>query len=191
MASARVFVVAIAVVMTVTACGGASQEGEPASGSGQDYPIVTEEEVAHTAEGHPVPPDSYSAEPSASCERLSYKSTAGPGYLVAPPQPGLTAKALDERLVEVTWSFHSLPADCLPLQVQLGIVATDGGTPTTKFVTVKGVTGSAQLRYPDFLPPPNVALGTSYSRGSITFQDGTTRSGVVFQSRTARVLISR
>jgi hypothetical protein len=111
--SARVF--AMAVLMTLTACGGASQEGEPGSRSAEDYPIVTEEEVAHTADGHPVPPDSYSAEPSASCERKPYKSDAGPGYFVAPPRPGLTAKALDERLVEVTWSFRSLPADCRPV----------------------------------------------------------------------------
>jgi hypothetical protein len=191
MASARVFVVAVTVLMTVTACGGASQKEEPASRSAQDYPIVTDPEVAHTADGNPVPPDSYSSEPSASCERRPYKSTTGPGYFVAPPRPGLTAKALDERLVEVTWSFHSLPPDCRPTRLRVGILATDAGAgAASKFVTVKGLTGSVQLRYYDFLPPPNLALANSLYRGSITFQNGKTRS-FVLESRNARVLIRR
>jgi hypothetical protein len=187
MANARLLVVAVAGLVTVTACGGASHDGQPAASDAQSYPIVTDPPVAHTADGQPVPPRSYSAEPSASCERRPYKSAAGPGYFVAPPRPGLTAKALDERLVEVTWSFRSLPADCRPMGVEVGIVATDA-TPTTKFLTVKGLTGSAELRYPDFLPRPNVALAYSFYKGSVTFQSGKTRS-VLLQSRNARVLI--
>jgi hypothetical protein len=192
MANARLFVVAVAGLVTVTACGGASQEGEPASRSAPrsatDYPIVTEADVAHTADGHPVPPRSYSAEPSASCERRPYKSAAGPGYFVAPPRPGLTAKALGERTVELRWSFRSLPPDCRPTLVKVGIVATyaDAGA-VTKFVNVKGLTGSVQLRYYDFLPPPNVALANSLTQGTLS---GKTRK-LWFQSRNARILIRR
>jgi hypothetical protein len=186
------FVVALAALMTLTACGGASQEGAPASRSAEDYPIVTEAPVAHTADGNPVPPDSYSAEPSASCERHPFKSAAGPGYSVAPPRPGLTAKALNERLVEVRWSFRSLPSDCRPTLVEVSIVTTYAGSGAIgKFVPVKGLTGSARLRSYDFLPPPNVALARSYAKGTLTFEDGTTRSGIVLESGSTRVLIGR
>ena len=127
--------------------------------------------------GHPVPPRSYFAEPSATCERRPYKSVAGPGYFVAPPRPGLTAKAVSEREIELRWSFRSLPDDCRPALVRLSIVATyaDAGT-VGKFVTVNGLTGTARLRFYDFLPPPNVAVATSVThRGKLWLQSCDTR----------------
>jgi hypothetical protein len=89
----------------------------------------------------------------------------------------------------------SLAARRLPPRgLYVGIVAISAdadATPSTRFATVKGLTGSVQLRYPDFLPTPNVALAYSFYKGSVTFQNGKTRSGLLLQSRNAQVLIRR
>jgi hypothetical protein len=59
----------------------------------------------------------------------------------------------------------------------LSIVATyaDAGT-VGKFVTVNGLTGTARLRFYDFLPPPNVAVATSVThRGKLWLRSCDTR----------------
>jgi hypothetical protein len=70
-----------------------------------------------------------------------------------------------DRVVEVRWSFRSLPADCPPAKLQISIVANvPHATPTGRFVTVSGLTGSVTLRYPDFLPPPDLAIAHAWTR---------------------------
>jgi hypothetical protein len=62
----------------------------------------------------------------------------------------------------------------------VSIVANDdtGATPTTVTVPYTGQTGTTTLEYPEFLPPPDVALASAVmSRGE--------------RSRTAKVLIRR
>lgn len=99
---------------------------------------------------------------------------------MVPPRPGLSAKAVSARVVEVSWWFEDVPSDCRPAQMLVSIVANDasGATPTTVTVAYTGSTGAATLRYPDFLPPPDVALASAVmARGP--------------RSRTAKVLIQR
>lgn len=95
-------------------------------------------------------------------------------------RPGLSATAVSERSVEVSWSFEEVPDDCRPVSVLVSIIANDAptATPTTVTVPDSGETGTTTVDYPEFLPPPDVALGsTVMARGQ--------------RSRTAKVLIHR
>jgi hypothetical protein len=73
-----------------------------------------------------------------------------------------------------------MPNDCRPLSMLVSIVANDAtlATPTTVTVPYSGETGTTIVEYPDFLPPPDVALTSAVTpRGE--------------RSRTAKVLIRR
>ncbi|MGH3036095.1 MAG: hypothetical protein ACRDMU_02845 [Gaiellaceae bacterium] len=172
-------------VLIVAACGGS----QPAADHRDDrYPVVTDPPPAYgetVTEGgalvsRPVKPTEYETEPSASCERQPYKSQSGNGLIIVPPRPGLAAEALSERSVKVSWWFEEVPTDCRPASLLVSIVANDasGATPTTVTVPFEGQIGEATLAYPEFLPPPDVALVSALMpRGE--------------RSRTARVLIRR
>ena len=178
-------VVSVSLVFLLAACG-ASQQGAVA---GDDlYPVVTDPPpeygetvtVGGAMVSKPVKPTQYETEPSPSCERRPYKSASGGGLMIVPPRPGLSAKAVSERSVEVSWRFEDVPDDCRPVSVLVSVVANDAptATPTTVTVPYSGETGTATVDYPEFLPPPDVALGSTVMvRGQ--------------RSRTARVLIHR
>lgn len=84
------------------------------------------------------------------------------------------------RTVKVSWRFEEVPIDCRPASMLVSIVANDatGATPTTVTVPFTGETGATTIDYPDFLPPPDVALA------SAVMAQGR-------RSRTAKVLIHR
>jgi hypothetical protein len=179
-------VLSLCVVLLLAACGG-SQQG---AGAGDDlYPVVTDPPVEHgeavtepsgAIVSKPVKPTVYETEPSPSCERRPYKSASGGGLIIVPPRPGLSARAVSVRSVELSWWFDEVPSDCRPVAMLVSIVANDatGATPTTVTVPFTGKTGTATVEYPEFLPPPDVALASSVmARGQ--------------RSRTARILISR
>jgi hypothetical protein len=166
--------------------------GDPNRGAGPGehrYPVVTDPppqynepvtEASGAVVSRPVKPTEHETEPSPSCERQPYKSASGGGLIVVPPRPGLTAKAVSTRSVEVSWRFENIPGDCRPVSMLVSIVANDasGATPTTVEVPFTGQNGSTVLEYPEFLPPPDVALASAVmSRGE--------------RSRTAKVLIRR
>jgi len=178
-------IVLAASLVFLAACG-ASQQG--AEGGDDLYPVVTDPRPDHgetvTVGGamvsKPVKPTEYETEPSPSCERQPYKSASGGGLIIVPPRPGLSAKAVSERSVEVSWWFEEMPDDCRPLSMLVSIVANDAtlATPTTVTVPYSGETGTTIVEYPDFLPPPDVALTSAVTpRGE--------------RSRTAKVLIRR
>jgi hypothetical protein len=178
-------VLCLVVPFVAVGCGGAQQAGN--SGA-SDYPVVTDPpptygepmtEPSGAVVLRPVKPSEHETDPSPSCERQPFKSPYGGGLVVVPPRPGLTAKALAERTIRLSWQFEAVPEDCRPSSMRISIVANDarGATPTTESVPYTGRTGAATLTYPDFLPPPDVALA------SATMANG--RS-----SRTAKVLIS-
>jgi hypothetical protein len=100
--------------------------------------------------------------------------------IVVPPAPGLRAVALSDREIRIEWSFRNLPEECRPAAVRLSVVANDdvGATPTNTEVEVDGLAGVTEVTYPDFLPPPDVAMASAF------MGDGR-------RSRTVRVLISR
>jgi hypothetical protein len=178
-------VLSLFLVFLLAACG-ASQQGAEA---GDDlYPVVTDPPpeygetvtVGGAMVSKPVKPTEYETEPSPSCERQPYKSASGGDLMIVPPRPGLSAKAVSERSVEVSWRFEEVPDDCRPVSVLVSIVANDApsATPTTVTVPYSGETGTTTVDYPEFLPPPDVALGsTVMARGQ--------------RSRTAKVLIHR
>jgi hypothetical protein len=178
-------IVLAASLVFLAACG-ASERGPEA---GDDvYPVVTDSPPEHgetvTVGGatvsKPVKPSEYETEPSPTCERQPYKSASGDGLLVVPPRPGLSAKAVSARSVEVSWWFDEVPDDCRPVSLLVSIVANDDplATPTTVTVPYNGGTGTTTIEYPQSLPPPDVALTSAVmARGA--------------RSRTAKVLISR
>jgi hypothetical protein len=173
-------------LLLLAGCGDSNQGFEP----GDDrYPVVTDPppeygepvtEASGAVVTRPVKPTEHEAEPSRSCERQPYKSASGGGLIVVPPRPGLTARAVSKRSIEVSWRFAEVPRDCRPVSMLVSIVANDdtGATPTTVTVPYTGQTGTTMLEYPEFLPPPDVALASAVmSRGE--------------RSRTAKVLIRR
>ncbi len=166
-------------------CGGAQQADNGGAG---DYPVVNDPppmygepmtEPSGAVVIRPVKPSEHKTAPSPSCERRPYKSSTGGGLLVVPPRPGLTAKALAERTIRLSWRFEAVPEDCRPSSILIAIVANDarGATPTTASVPYTGGKGEATLTYPDFLPPPDVAFA------SAVMANGP-------RSRTAKVLVS-
>jgi hypothetical protein len=153
-------VLAACALLLAPACGGSSQIADEGQG---EYPVVTDPppeygetvtEPGGALSSRLVKPEEYETEPSPTCERQQYASASGEGLIVVPPRPGLG--------------------------MLVSIVANDspGATPTTVTVPFTGDTGAATLRYPDFLPPPDVALASAVmARGP--------------RSRTAKVLIQR
>jgi hypothetical protein len=98
--------------------------------------------------------------------------------VVIAPAPGLRAVAVTEHTTRLEWSFRNLPDDCRPVELLVSVVASGHSPPTTERLKIAGVKGSAKLTYPDFLPAPDVALASSYSREG-------------HRSRTVSVLIRR
>ena len=178
------FVLAGCALILPAACGGSQAVGE----AGLDqYPVVTDPPPAYSETvtdpsgatwSRPSKPEEYEIRPSSTCERQPYKSASGGGLVVVPPRPGLSAKSVSAKTVEVSWWFNSVPPDCRPAGLLLSIVANDAphAAPLTVTVPFTGEKGVGTVRYPDSLPPPDVALA------SAVMADG--RS-----SRTAKVLI--
>lgn len=178
----------VLVLLGVTGCGGSTSTGSP-----EDYPIVESptpqmQRPVTTPGGAvvtlPALPTVYETDPSPTCERAlaTFHDGSQPARrpIVIPPAPGLRAVAVTEHTTRVEWWFRDLPADCRPVAI---LVAVRNGTdpratPTTKQVEVQGVTGSTEITYPDFLPPPDVANASAYSREG-------------HSSRTMTVLIKR
>lgn len=180
----RVVSIAVAVLLGAACAGPDSPAGADAR-----YPVVTDPppargetitEPSGATSSRPLKPEGYETAPSPTCERQPYKSGSGGGLIVVPPRPGLEARAVSVRTVELKWWFEDVPGDCRPETMLLSIVANDApsATPTTVTVPFSGRTGSATVSYPDFLPPPDVALASAVmARGE--------------RSRTARVLVRR
>lgn len=181
-----------AVMLLAAACGGPG-EGASAPAAATTYPLVTETGPGHqpavtTADGAvvslPALPAVYEVAPSPSCERVlaTFHDGSNPARrpIVVPPAPGLRAQAISERTVRIEWWFESLPEDCRPQFLLLSIRAGKdvGATPTTKQFPATGPRGSAEITYPDFLPPPDIALASA-----LTDQGR--------RSRTVTVLVSR
>ena len=69
----------------------------------------------------PPKPKVYSTKPSHTCERRPYASANAGKTYVAPPMPGLSAKASGKDKVEVSWSFDEMPGDCRPVKLIVGL----------------------------------------------------------------------
>lgn len=149
--------------------GGCSDDEEPAGvstqGAGGEYPVVGPEtetiprEVTTLPNGTvvyaPPAPSAFQVEPSASCERIPLAN--GPPY-VAPPRPGLSARRADQRTVEVSWRFRSLPADCRPVRVELKLRGSPGEvSPYQKEVRVAGTRGTTSFRLDERYSEPVTA----------------------------------
>ena len=171
-------------VVAVGGCGGSS--------GSSSYPTVVVEPPKYgpavtTANGaivrEPLPPGNYAAVPSPSCEWVSYKSSpqGAPGKaFLSPPAPGLRAKAISARTIRIDYSFTSLPGDCKPSYITLGILASGSSlaTPRVEHFPIHGMSGEATLAYASFLPRPDVALASADMSNGLT-------------SRTVKVLIRR
>jgi hypothetical protein len=181
----------LGIALLAVGCGADQQSRSGADGEG--YPLVTETrpeyQPAVTTESGavvrlPLKPSEYEVDPTPTCERMMATfhdgSTPARRPVVVPPRPGLRAKAVSSHEVELTWWFESLPSECRPKQLLLSVTAGDhvGATPTTKEIAVADLSGAMRIVYPEFLPPPDVAMASSLSA------DG-------HHSRLARVLISR
>ena len=174
--------------VSAAGCGGATGPGRS-----DEYPLVEEappkrQPPITTANGAivqlPALPTTYTVSPSPTCERTAVTVHGGDepasASVVIPPRPGLKATALTTRTTRIDWSFRDLPADCRPVAVSVAVRngSDPAATPTTKEVDVDGLSGRTEITYPDFLPPPDVAMVSAYS------EDG-------HRSRAASVLIRR
>jgi hypothetical protein len=173
------------VLVGVAGCGGSTSSGSP-----DDYPMVESPPPEHqppvtmpngAVVTLPALPTVYETDPSPTCERELVSYPDGIRPVAVPPAPGLRAVAVTTRTTRIEWSFQDLPEDCRPVEILLSVVAgTDPrATPTTeRGVEITGVTGSREVTYPEFLPPPDVARASAYSREG-------------FRSRVVSVLIRR
>jgi hypothetical protein len=114
----------------------------------------------------PVPPRVYSTRPAASCEWVAYQPTRNKppgGASLSPPAPGLKAVALSRRTVRIEYSFRTLPADCRPSFVTVGIVASRSAvaTPWVEHFRIHGLSGTGTLTSSPYYPPPDVATATA------------------------------
>ncbi len=149
------------------------------AGSSEDYPLVEPTQPERqppitTANGAvvslPALPTVYTTDPSPTCERVvaTFHDGSQPARrpVVIPPAPGLQAAAITKRTTRLEWSFRDLPADCRPVAVLVSVRngSDASATPTTKQVGVDDAKGSTEITYPDFFPPPDVAIASAYSR---------------------------
>ena len=144
-------------------------------GSNKTYPTTVVPPPKHlppitTANGAvvwlPVPPHVYSTRPAASCEWVAYQPAHNkpPGQAsLSPPAPGLKAVALSKRTVRIEYSFRTLPADCRPSFVTVGIVAGRSAvaTPWVEHFRIHGLSGTGTLTSSPYYPPPDVATATA------------------------------
>jgi hypothetical protein len=146
---------ALVTLVGLTACGGSANPGSPG-----DYPLVDATS--------PIDPSSYETVASPTCERAiaTFHDGSQPTKrpIVIPPAPGLRATAVTEHTTRLEWSFRDLPDDCRPVVLRVSVVATGRSTPTNQEIKVTTTTGTTEITYPDFLPAPDVALASAYSR---------------------------
>jgi hypothetical protein len=116
--------------------------------------------VQAATEQWPPRPTAYVVKPGTRCVPTPVKGQGGTRTMLAPPSPGLRANAVSLRTVALAWSFETLPENCRPEALTLGIVTNRStrATPTTRYVPISGLTGTKRITYPSFLPPPNVAM---------------------------------
>jgi hypothetical protein len=112
----------------------------------------------------PPRPTVYRVAPKMSCQRITVYTANGKRIALAPPSPGLTAKALSPRRIRLHWWFTKLPEACRPMALALGIEAYKRGLPVVVHTPRRGLSGYRVLRYYDFYKPPDVALASSYTR---------------------------
>src|SRR5437660_9896707 len=150
----------VGAILCLTGCGGSSSEAA--------YPTVIVPPLKHlppvtTPNGAVVwlnrLPRAYSTRPSASCEWVAYRPDRNkpPGPVsLSPPAPGLKATALSPRRIRIEYTFRTLPADCRPSYVTLGIEASQSvsATPNAKDFRLHELSGTETLTYPSFLPRP-------------------------------------
>lgn len=171
---------ALLVLLGVTGCGG-STGPDRAEAPATQPPVTTPD---GSVVRRPSLPTSYEADPSPSCERAiaTFHDGSQPTKrpVVIPPAPGLRAVAVTEHTTRLEWSFRELPDDCRPVELLVSVVAAGdpSATPTTQSVRITGVAGTTEIVYPDFLPPPDVAHASAYSREG-------------HRSRTVSVLVRR
>ena len=163
----------VLVVLGLTGCGGSSSVR-----SSNEYPLVEQpppkwQPPVRRANGSvvrlPALPTVYQIDPSTTCERqlATFHDGSEPPRrpVVIPPRVGLEAVAITKQTTRLQWSFRQLPADCRPEAVLLSVSnwSHPGATPTNKWVPVRGLEGSTEITYPDFLPSPNVAIASAHS----------------------------
>jgi hypothetical protein len=160
---------ALVTLLGLTACGGSAGAGSP-----EDYPLVDATS--------PIDPSSYETVASPTCERAiaTFHDGSQPTKrpIVIPPAPGLRATAVTEHTTRLEWSFADLPDECRPVVLRVSVVATGRSTPTNQEIKVTRTTGTTEITYAEFLPAPDVALASAYSREG-------------HRSRTVSVLIRR
>jgi hypothetical protein len=122
--------------------------------------------------------------PSASCESSTSTGPAGKRQILVPPRPEVRAVAVTVRTTRIEWSLGEVPSECRARSLLVSVHASRSSraTPRTEYVEARGSSGSTEIVYADFLPPPDVALVsalTADGRRSETVSVRIDRSGDV------------
>jgi hypothetical protein len=127
----------------VDAPGQASRAGDRGPGSR----IIT------TASGvvlsTPPKPGSTLTRPSSRCAQVLVSRTGKDRRLRAPPIPGIQARRLDARAVELKWRFESNPSACRAVRLSVTVdVSDDVGAGNRVFLRVRGSDGTHEVTLP-------------------------------------------
>lgn len=115
--------------------------------------------------GVDAPSDGMSAAES-SCARELVNDRGRRRTILVPPRPVVHAVAVTERTTRVEWRFGEMPPACRPASVLVSVDASksSSATPTTEYHVVRELSGTVEIRYPEFLPPPDEARVSGVTR---------------------------
>ncbi len=81
--------------------------------------------------------------------------------ILVPPSPGLEAHAVSAHVVELKWSFKSLPANCRSVGILLSVMNDRPYTPTTVYLRVVATSDTHRIRVANFIPMAREAAATA------------------------------
>jgi hypothetical protein len=107
----------------------------------------------------PPLPRQWSTKPSRGCVDLGAADSPD-RRILAPPVPGVRARATADRTVTVSYRFHTLPAACKPVTLLVTLdVNDDGGPGATRDVPIRRSESDVPLGVPSYLRgTPNVII---------------------------------
>jgi hypothetical protein len=159
--------------------GGESSSGQPSGENREDawrnYPLVSlpqpdQSRMTITTPGGavvrpPAKPKRTVARPSKACERHRSRYRRAE-RLLFPPRPGLRARRLSPRTIEVSWWFRELSDDCRPAEMSFAFASSRSAlAPFVTELTVKALSGRRRFRIPSPFDAPDILSASTETAG--------------------------